>query len=97
MEEIAWSVAEELGLARAEALRLVRTIFDRITATLSQEGEVRLGGFGTFAVTKRGARRGRNPRTGAWLQIPERVAVTFRAARDLRARIAGSADETDGV
>jgi nucleoid DNA-binding protein len=93
MEEIAEALAEELGLTRSEAWRLVRAVCDRIAAVLAEEGEVRLGGFGTFAVRKRPARRGRNPRTGERLQIPEKVAVTFRPAADLRARIAGPAAE----
>jgi nucleoid DNA-binding protein len=95
MEEIAEALAEELGLTRTEAWRLVRAVCDRIATILSEEGEVRLGGFGTFAVRKRRARRGRNPRTGASLQIPEQVAVTFRPAADLRARLAGPPDTGD--
>src|SRR5215470_13960758 len=96
MEEIARSLAEEMGLTQTEALQLVRKVFDRIAAKLSAEGEVRLGDFGTFVVAKRRARRGRNPRTGERLLIPEKVAVTFRPAGALRVRLTFPPDTGGG-
>jgi DNA-binding protein HU-beta len=97
MEEIARALAEELDLPQTEALRLVRTVFDRVAAHLAREGEVRLGGFGTFAVKKRRARWGRNPRTGERLAIPEQVSVTFRPARELRDRLTRPPEAAGGA
>jgi nucleoid DNA-binding protein len=97
MEEIARSLAADLDLAHTEAAQIVRKVFATIEALLRQEGEVRVGGFGTFAVKKRRARRGRNPRTGERLLIPEQVVVTFRPARDFSRRFLSPPDAPSGA
>ena len=60
-----------------------------ITNALKKGQEVSLIGFGTFAVTKRAARTGKNPRTGEALKIPATKAPKFRAGKQLKAAVAG--------
>ena len=77
------SVAESAGLSKADAGKAVDAVFDSIKAALSGGGEVRLVGFGTFAVSKRAAREGRNPRTGETIKIPASKQVKFKPGKDL--------------
>ena len=72
------SVAESAGLSKADAGKAVDAVFDSIKSALSTGGEVRLVGFGTFAVSKRAAREGRNPRTGETIKIPASKQVKFK-------------------
>lgn len=63
-------VADKAGLTKADAALAVDAVFDAVTASLKKGEEVRLVGFGTFAVSKRKASIGRNPATGAEIKIP---------------------------
>jgi DNA-binding protein HU-beta len=77
-------VAEKTSMAKAETEKLVDTILDAITEALKGGDEVRLVGFGTFLVTKRKGGIGRNPRTGAEIQIPPTKQPKFRAGKQLK-------------
>lgn len=77
-------VAEESGLSKTDAAKAVDAVFDGITATLKTGGEVRLVGFGTFAVSKRAASEGRNPRTGEKIAIKASVQPKFKAGKGLK-------------
>jgi len=77
------AVAGAADLSRADAGRAVDAMVSVITNALKKGDSVTLVGFGTFDVRKRAARTGRNPRTGAEIQIPERVAVKFAAGKAL--------------
>lgn len=77
------SVAESAGLSKADAGKAVDAVFDSIKSALSGGGDVRLVGFGTFAVSKRAAREGRNPRTGETIKIPASKQVKFKPGKDL--------------
>ena len=57
-------VADDTGLSKVDATKAVDAVLDNIAGSLSNGGEVRLVGFGTFSVTHRKATTGRNPRTG---------------------------------
>jgi integration host factor subunit beta len=67
--------------------RLVATVFDEIGGALADRRRVELRGFGAFAVKQRSARSGRNPRTGAEVQVPDKVVPFFRAGKELRERL----------
>jgi nucleoid DNA-binding protein len=97
MEEIARSLAEELGLSQAEASRLVHAVCDRIAACLVREGRVEMRDFGIFEVKRRRARRGRNPRTGEQVLIPEKVVVTFKPGKGLSERVARLPQTPEGA
>ena len=78
------AVTSASGLTKGDATRVVHELFQKITIALSQGEEVRIVGFGSFAVTERAAREGRNPRTGEVVQIPASKAAKFKAAKPLR-------------
>ncbi|MEI6986374.1 MAG: HU family DNA-binding protein [Rhodospirillaceae bacterium] len=78
------AVAEASGLTKGDATRVVHELFQKITGALSQGDEVRVPGFGTFAVAERAAREGRNPRTGEVVQIAASKAPKFKPAKQLR-------------
>ena len=82
--ELVEAVAERAGLTKTDAAKAVDATFAAITNALKKGDKVPLVGFGTFAVTQRAAREGRNPRTGAVVKIPARKAVTFKAGVALK-------------
>ena len=82
--ELVEAVAEKAGLTKADATRAIDATFEAITEALANGDKVTLVGFGTFGVSKRAAREGRNPRTGATVQIAARKAVSFKAGSALK-------------
>lgn len=77
-------VSERSDLSKADATRVVDSVFDIIQETLQSGDEVRLVGFGTFSVTKRAASEGRNPRTGEPMKIPASLQPKFKAGKGLK-------------
>ena len=67
--------------------RIVTTIFDEISEALSRGDRVELRGFGAFSVKKREARIGRNPRTGAAVNVSEKHVPFFKTGKQLRERL----------
>ncbi len=82
--ELIEAVATKAGLTKADAGRAVDALFEVVTKALKGGSKVPVIGFGTFAVSKRAAREGRNPRTGAPVKIAARKAVTFKAGSQLK-------------
>jgi integration host factor subunit beta len=74
-------------LTRREVEMIVATIFDEITAALSRGDRVELRGFGAFAVKRRDARAGINPRTGDKVEISEKRFPFFKTGKGLRERL----------
>jgi len=70
-------VAETCGLTKVQAGDAVENMLTRILATLAKGDPVQIHGFGTFKPVTRAARTGRNPRTGAPVQIAEKTIVKF--------------------
>ena len=77
-------VADGAGITKAQAGEAVDAVFDAITGSLKKGGEVRLVGFGTFAVSKRKASTGRNPRTGETMTIAASNQPKFKAGKALK-------------
>jgi DNA-binding protein HU-beta len=77
-------VSGDAGLSKAEASRAVDSVIGAITKALRGGKQVSLVGFGTFAVKKRAARTGRNPRTGEAIQIRASKVPGFRAGKALK-------------
>lgn len=67
--------------------RIVTTIFDEITDALANGDRVELRGFGAFSVKERGARTGRNPRTGAAVEVPSKFIPYFKTGKQLREKL----------
>ncbi|MEG0994945.1 MAG: HU family DNA-binding protein [Bacilli bacterium] len=82
--ELVEAVAQTAGLTKADATRAIDATFETITKALKTGDKVPLVGFGTFQVSKRAAREGRNPQTGAPVQIAARNAVSFKAGTALK-------------
>ncbi len=82
--ELVEAVAEETGLTKADATKAIDATFKAITNALANGDKVPLVGFGTFDVSERAAREGRNPRTGEPVAIAARKAVTFKAGSALK-------------
>lgn len=82
--ELVEAVAEAAGLTKADATRAIDATFATITEALVKGDKVPLVGFGTFSVSKRAAREGRNPRTGETVTIAARNAVSFKAGSALK-------------
>ncbi|MEZ5736760.1 MAG: HU family DNA-binding protein [Novosphingobium sp.] len=78
------AVANSSGLSRGDATKAVEGVFDAITGALKKGDEVRLVGFGTFAVARRKASTGRNPRTGEAMQIAASNQPKFKAGKGLK-------------
>ena len=76
-------------LNRNDVERIVATIFDEIATGLARRERVELRGFGAFSVKHRDARTGRNPRTGATVEVSRKVIPFFKTGKQLRERLNG--------
>ena len=82
--ELVEAVATATGLTKTDSAKAIDATFEAITNALVKWDKVPLVWFGTFAVSKRAAREGRNPRTGETVDIPARVAVSIKAGSKLK-------------
>lgn len=85
--ELIEKVAVDSKVSKAEAARLLNCVFDSVTAALAKGDTVTLVGFGTFSVSKRAARKGRNPQTGAEIQIAASKVPRFKAGKALKDKV----------
>jgi integration host factor subunit beta len=76
-------------LYQRDVERIVSTIFEEITRALARGDRVELRGFGAFSVKRRGARTGRNPRTGAAVDVAEKFIPFFKTGKELREKLNG--------
>jgi integration host factor subunit beta len=74
-------------LYQRDVERIVTTIFDEITDALARGDRVELRGFGAFSVKNRGARTGRNPRTGESVAVEEKAVPFFKTGKELRDKL----------
>ena len=81
------AVASSTDLSKSDAAKAVDGVVDAVTAALSDGGEVRLVGFGTFSVSHRKATTGRNPRTGESIQIAATIVPKFKSGKALKAAV----------
>ncbi len=77
-------IAEKSGLSKKQAEIALGAFIDSVTEALKEGDKVQLMGFGTFEVKERAARTGRNPLTGATIEIPASKTPTFKAGKGLR-------------
>ena len=76
--DIVSEVYEKVGLSKKEATDIVETVLDSIKDTLKNGETVKIAGFGNFVIRNKGARKGRNPKTGDNIEITPRRVVTFK-------------------
>ena len=90
--ELIQKIADENPhLFQRDVERIVNTIFEEITDALANGDRVELRGFGAFSVKTRGARVGRNPRTGAAVSVEQKKVPFFKTGKLLRDRLNGKA------
>jgi len=80
-------VVSRSGQTAKEASAAVEAVFETIISELQRGEKVTVVGFGTFHVRQRAARDGRNPKTGAKIQIPARKVAVFTAGKDLKTAV----------
>ena len=82
--EFVEAIAKTAGLTKADAARAVEAVIEVVTKALKKGEAVQITGFGTFAVAKRAARKGRNPATGKEIKIAASKAPKFKAGAVLK-------------
>ena len=86
--ELLQILAKENPELRADDVeRALDTFFDEIAGRLAEGGRVELRGFGAFSTRQRGARKGRNPRTGESVDVPAKSLPYFKPGKDMRVRL----------
>jgi nucleoid DNA-binding protein len=86
-KEIVKTISDEIGLTQLKTKEIVQKTFDAIVETLVEERRIELRNFGVFEVKRRAARRARNPRTGAKVDVPEKFVVTFKPGKEMEERV----------
>ncbi len=87
--ELVGEVACATELTKGDAELLVETALESVVEALNRGEKVELRGFGSFRVRERGARRGRNPKTRAAVEIPAKLVPFFKAGKELKEVING--------
>jgi len=87
--ELVAKIAEGADISKASAGRALESLIGSITSELASGGEVALVGFGTYKVNDRAARTGRNPQTGAEIQISAAKVPAFKAGKALKDAVNG--------
>lgn len=82
--ELVSAIAEKSGLSKTDSEKALNAFTDAVTSELKNGGKVQLVGFGTFEVSKRAARTGKNPQTGEPLEIAACKAPKFKAGKALK-------------
>ena len=82
--ELVAAMAENAGISKKDAEKAVKAFTEVVAAELKKDGKVQLVGFGTFEVSKRAARTGRNPQTGKEMKIKASKAPKFKAGKALK-------------
>lgn len=85
--ELIAKIAEEAGITKVQANQSLDSFTEAVTKTLKSNGKVTLVGFGTFSVSKRAARNGRNPQTGVVIKIKAKKVAKFKAGKELSAKL----------
>lgn len=85
--DLAEKLFQDLGLNKREAKDLVELFFEEVRASLENNEQVKLSGFGNFDLRDKKQRPGRNPKTGEEIPISARRVVTFRPGHKLKARV----------
>ena len=87
-QDVISSVADATGFSKKEAGDAVDAVVNTIKNALAEGNAVGLIGFGSFEVKTRAARTGRNPQTGAELDVPEKKVPSFKAGKELKDAVA---------
>jgi nucleoid DNA-binding protein len=86
-KEIVKQISDRIGLTQLKTKEIVQQTFDAIIETLLEDGRIELRNFGVFEVKQRKARKARNPRTGARVDVPPKNVVTFKPGKEMEERV----------
>ena len=87
--ELVDQVARTTQLTKKHAEIMVNTVFDSIVDSLKEGEKIELRGFGSFRIRQRGSRTGRNPKTGARVDVPSKSIPYFKPGKELRELLNG--------
>ncbi len=82
--ELVQRISEKAGISKKEANEALSATISTFSDTLKKGDGITIVGFGSFSVTQRAARTGRNPQTGETIQIPARKSVRFKPGKSLK-------------
>lgn len=82
--ELISAMSENANMTKVDAEKALKAFIDTVTEELKNGGKVQLVGFGTFEVTERAERQGRNPKTGEAITIPASKSPKFKAGKALK-------------
>jgi DNA-binding protein HU-beta len=85
--ELIAKIAEDTGITKTQANSALDSFVEAVTTTLKGNGKVTLVGFGTFSLSERVARNGRNPQTGEVIKIKARKVARFKAGKELSSKL----------
>ena len=85
--ELINKISDDAGVTKTQANTALDSFVEAVTKTLKAGGKVTLVGFGTFSVSKRAARNGRNPQTGEVIKIKARKVARFKAGKELSSKL----------
>ncbi|MBL7777522.1 MAG: HU family DNA-binding protein [Chitinophagales bacterium] len=85
--ELVEKIAKDAKLSKSQAGDALDAVLNAVTGTLAKGGKVTLVGFGTFSVSKRSARKGRNPQTGKEINIKAKKVAKFKAGAELAKKV----------
>ncbi len=81
------AIAADSGITKTQAASALDSVMTNIRKTLKKGDKVTLVGFGTYSISKRAARTGRNPQTGKAIKIPAKNVVRFKAGKELSSAV----------
>ena len=81
------AMAEDAGISKSAAKKALDSFVENVSGSLKKGNRISLVGFGSFSVSMRSAREGRNPQTGAAIKIPAKNVVKFKAGADLNSKV----------
>ena len=87
--ELIDKIAKDAGITKAQANEALDSFTNSVVASLKKGDRVTLVGFGTFSVSERSARNGRNPQTGEVIKIKARKVPKFKAGKEFSTKISG--------
>jgi DNA-binding protein HU-beta len=85
--ELVDKIAKDSGINKTQANDALDSVTKSVVDTLKKGGKVTLVGFGTFSVTKRSARKGRNPQTNKVINIPAKKVAKFKAGKEFSSKL----------
>jgi len=85
--ELIDAMASDSGISKAQAKKALDSFTENVSGALKKGGRVSLVGFGSFSVSKRAAREGRNPQTGATIKIAAKNVAKFKAGAELTGKL----------